>query len=630
MVHFSFSSLVCVALASARQGYLGDIILPPDEFPEDSMIASKHWDYARRSFDTILRNQGYNEESLSSFGSLISRHNITMRDGVNISTLMISPPVLKRHGAIVSRSPYGTPGTNMLSLVFLVLNGYTALLQDQRGTRDSGGVFDLWTQEGTDSTDVAEWIAQQRWSNGDVFYVGASADGMPGNLAVRDGGTRLKGEWLLVTAESGHSFVYPQGAYRQDLMHGYLGMMANNTHGSSKELVLPKVESNEAYDSWWEQITLCHHLSDPSEQPCYFSTIDWPIVDFAGWWDIFQQTLLTHWQGIRTLSNEVVRDQHVLIVGPLGHCSGGYSPLGPDSYHNADGTGLVVAGEIASELFKGNFNSTVRSRIGRVNLFVQASLHDDGNLSSGNYWTSLDDFPNPEPTQFFLSTDGVIADQPPVEAASQQYIYDPSAEDGATPMLGGNNLPGISGIHVCGAAEQQTKSNRTDILIFTSEPLSAEMPVVGKLSAKLYVSSSAKDTDFFVTVEDFAPNTEKSILVRYGMIRMRWRNSDTTTSPALEADQVYPVEIDLWTTAYIFPKGHSVRVSVSSAAYPYYSLNPNTGNALLVPDDEAVAASNTVYFSPDYPSSVSLPVVSASAIPENPDFAPVVASQIVV
>merc|ERR1719162_463652 len=111
---------------------------------------------------------------------------------------------------------------------------------------------------------------------------------------------------------------------------------------------------------------------------------------------------------------------------------------------------------------------------------------------------------------------------------------------------------------------------------------------------------------------------------------MRWRESDVTISPALEADQVYPVELDLWASAYIFPKGHSVRVSVSSAAYPYYSLNPNTGNALYAPDDQPVAATNVIHMSPTYPSSVSLPKVSAVDIPENPNFRPVTPQSIVV
>merc|ERR1712100_49858 len=170
---------------------------------------------------------------------------------------------------------------------------------------------------------------------------------------------------------------------------------------------------------------------------------------------------------------------------------------------------------------------------------------------------------------------------------------------------------------------QMPKANRSDILIFDSEPLSEDMPIAGELSAQLFVSSDAKDTDFFVTVEDLAADKQKSMLVRYGMVRMRWRCGDEVTCPALEAEEVYPIDINLWASAYIFPKGHSVRVTVSSAAYPYYNANPNTG-AALYSGDEAVAATNNIHISTDYPSSVSLPVVSASDIPENKNWGPII------
>merc|ERR1712178_293992 len=99
-------------------------------------------------------------------------------------------------------------------------------------------------------------------------------------------------------------------------------------------------------------------------------------------------------------------------------------------------------------------------------------------------------------------------------------------------------------------------ANRTDTLVFDSEPLSADTPIAGDLSAQLFVGSSAKDTDFFVTVEDLAPNKKKSMLVRYGMARMRWRSGDIATSIPLQPNQVSPVEINLWSSAYILPKGH--------------------------------------------------------------------------
>jgi putative CocE/NonD family hydrolase len=384
------------------------------------------------------------------------------------------------------------------------------------------------------------------------------------------------------------------------------------------------VEAKEAYDDWWRQIELCRNYSNPSGEDCHYNKINWPIVDSIGWWDLFQHTQLTHFKSIRAWSDKSVRDRHVLIAGPLGHCIGGASPLDQPVFAAEEANGLVVAAEVASEIFKGSFNGTTinGSQVSRVNLFVMGSFHNDGLLHSGNYWTSLDEFPEPEPTKFFLGASGSLEKQPPTAAALRKYVYDPSAEEGATPMFGGNNLPGIGAIPVCGSADQMPKANRSDILIFDSEPLSSDTPVVGDFSAQLWVGSSAKDTDFFVTVEDLGPLKQKSMLVRYGMARMRWRDSDVVMSPPLEADQVYPIEIGLWSSAYIFPKGHHVRVTVSSAAYPYYDANPNTGSPLFTPGEQPVAATNAVHIAPEYPSSVSLPIVSAADVPKNPKFVP--------
>merc|ERR1712054_252834 len=102
----------------------------------------------------------------------------------------------------------------------------------------------------------------------------------------------------------------------------------------------------------------------------------------------------------------------------------------------------------------------------------------------------------------------------------------------------------------------------------------------------------------------------------------------------MEAGEVYEIDVDLLHTAYIFPKGHSVRVTISSAAYPYHDANPNTGDLVnksfashewvddLQRPDVAVAAKNTVCLGPLSPSAILLPVVKAEDIPRNPRFGP--------
>lgn len=102
---------------------------------------------------------------------------------------------------------------------------------------------------------------------------------------------------------------------------------------------------------------------------------------------------------------------------------------------------------------------------------------------------------------------------------------------------------------------------------------------------------------------------------------MRWRDSDSVMSAPMLPENVYEIDIDLMTVAYIFAKGHRIRVTVSSAAAPFYNPNFNTGKSEVTDDaQQPVIARNVIHFSPKYHSSVSLPVVSLKDIPPNKHF----------
>merc|ERR1712107_441998 len=105
-----------------------------------------------------------------------------------------------------------------------------------------------------------------------------------------------------------------------------------------------------------------------------------------------------------------------------------------------------------------------------------------------------------------------------------------------------------------------------------------------------------------------------SMSVSHGVKRMRWRQGDEAQAPAMNAGEVYEVTVELDNTAYIFAKGHRIRVSVASAAAPFYNANSNTG---IFEDTAAVSAANTVHLAPEYPSQVWVPVVAIDELPEN-------------
>jgi hypothetical protein len=204
------------------------------------------------------------------------------------------------------------------------------------------------------------------------------------------------------------------------------------------------------------------------------------------------------------------------------------------------------------------------------------------------------------------------------------YDYDPSKP---APMLGGASIPFVSKTPSCGSVEQLARESRSDVLVFDSAKLTEDTPVVGRLQAKLFVSSSRTDTDFVVTLSDLTPGLfgtaykKQTMLVRYGAVRMRWRDSDSNMSAPLTPGKVYAIDVDLATVAYVFPKGHRIRVAISSAAAPFFNPNYNTGESEVAnPRQLPLIARNAVYFSPEHPSSVSLPVVRLEDIPVNHNF----------
>lgn len=132
----------------------------------------------------------------------------------------------------------------------------------------------------------------------------------------------------------------------------------------------------------------------------------------------------------------------------------------------------------------------------------------------GNYWTTLDDFPVPTYTNYYLGSagPGTLGTTAPTATGDVSYLYDPS---NPVPTIGGNNLK----LH-CGPLDQSPVENRTDVIKFETGPLDADLWVTGELQVTLFVSTNATDTDFTAKLTDVYP-TGESRLIQDGIKRMR-------------------------------------------------------------------------------------------------------------
>jgi hypothetical protein len=144
------------------------------------------------------------------------------------------------------------------------------------------------------------------------------------------------------------------------------------------------------------------------------------------------------------------------------------------------------------------------------------------------------------------------------------------------------------------------------VLVFSTPTLEKDLEVIGFVSADIYASSSASDTDFTALLAD----VDKSGYARFltdGIVRARYRNS-TERPEEIVPGQVYKYTIDLWATGNAFKAGHKVRLYISSSNFPRFNRNLNTGEPILGAT-RSVVARQTIYHDSRYSSSLTLPVI---------------------
>ena len=106
---------------------------------------------------------------------------------------------------------------------------------------------------------------------------------------------------------------------------------------------------------------------------------------------------------------------------------------------------------------------------------------------------------------------------------------------------------------------------------------------------------------------DVYPNGYEALVLDEGL-RLRYR--DGFVPEHIQAGKVYPIKVDLWSTALVFNAGHKIAVHVSSSNSPRFEPHSNTWEPVKS-YDEAVKATNTVVL--DGRSKIVLPVTKVYA-----------------
>jgi putative CocE/NonD family hydrolase len=247
-------------------------------------------------------------------------------------------------------------------------------------------------------------------------------------------------------------------------------------------------------------------------------------------------------------------------------------------------------------------------------------------VMGSNKWLEGDVYPLPV-TRFekwYLASNGnantskgdgrLTVEAPPATSQPDRYVYDPgdpyyeeSTEEEKLVRSAEEKKKEREAHH-----EKVTQARR-DILVYVSEPLKEPLTFAGPVSAVLYASSSARDTDWHMTLTE-VDKDGKMFPIPLGRAKLRARFRRSMSKPELlKPGRVYEYTLDLWQTGITVPAGHRLRVEVASASFPLFSRNLNTGGHNEV-ETKFVKAEQTIYHDARHPSHVLLPVIPASEL----------------
>ncbi len=502
---------------------------------------------------------------------------VPMRDGVNLATDVYLPDGDGPWPCVLSRTPYNKLG-NMGTAKRFVKAGFAFVSQDCRGRFKSEGQYNPFQTDHHDGYDTVEWIAEQDWCTGKVGMAGGSAVGITTNLAATQTPPHLVCGYVVVAPASARRHtVYNGGVYRKEMNDGWLASM------KATEAIAETMQNPPASSFWdWREI------------PDFHDRICIPICNVGGWFDIFGQGTIDNFVGLQTCGAGLAAGNQKLIMGPSGH-----GPLGGRlKFPDAGSGGFGVDHQLRwfSRWLKDEQNGIDQEP--PVRYYLMGDTDDPD--APGNEWREATSWPPPsKPTSYLLHSGNRLATTTPESAGSVTYSYDPA---NPVPTVGGANL--IAGGK--GPMDQRKIEERQDYFRFQTDVLEEPLEVVGRVSVDLYVSSDAPDTDFVAKLVDVYPDGYEALLCD-GIIRARYRDG-FDREVMMEPGEIVQVRIDLWSTAVVFNKGHRIALHLSSSNDPRYDPNPNTGHPQRS-DDETRVAKNTIYFGPQHPSRILLPVV---------------------
>lgn len=455
-------------------------------------------------------------------------------------------------------------------------HGYACVRVDIRGSGDSEGVLtdEYLHQELDDGVVIIHWLAQQPWCDGNIGMIGISWGGFNGLQIAYLQPPQLKAVVSVCSTDDRYAddVHYMGGCLLGDNLSWASTMFAYNSLPPDPEIVGEKWRDmwferlqgsglwldtwlqHQHRDDYWRHASICED----------FSRIKIPVMAVSGWADGYSNTVF------RLLEN--LPGPRLGLIGPWSHKYPHLGVPGPaigflqeclrwwDKWLKGKETGIMDEPMLRAWMLESMPPSTYyHQRYGR---WISEPSWPSRGVGMRTY--KLDEYrlveEETEVEDHVLSlqsplSNGLFAGKWCSYSATPDLPHDQREEDGGA-------------------------------LLFTTAPLQKTIEILGAPVLELELSASRPVAMVAVRLSDMRPDN-KVTRVTYGVLNLTHRDSHAEPSP-LEPGRPYRVRVQLNDVAQTFPKGHRMRIAISSSYFPLTwpppastQLKIHTGNSRL-------------------------------------------------
>lgn len=540
---------------------------------------------------------------------------------------------------------------------FMVKRGYAVVAVDTLGTGVSQGGWEmLGDDEQKAYGDAVDWVKQQPWFNGKLGVAGASymaisalftaqrrpddvqaifasvpmGDAQRGTVGT---GGMINGvfmsHWLTLTqVTTQQNFL----AVLQAMNHANLITAATREHNEQIDnYYLPIIEKalngdpEVTYDSpFWR-------TRSPIEN---IDKIKAPTLIFGALNDIFQRDEPLLYEKLK--QNNV--DARLMIYNGdhVGHFVQGFlgvNKLGPMPF-------------LLLQWFDHHLMG-IDSGVEAIPPVTQYVKNNADHLLNG--FSTTTDWPHPEaaPERWYLHGDMSLTQDAPIEEepvntmevapfATIEYgksedgsllIFNVEPNDGTKCSASYHQWTlGIAGVASFNKCYRDNRELEADALNYETALMEEDYYINGPLQADIWISTTAHEAVLSVRVDEVTANGRTVQPLTNGLLLASARRVDESRSRFMNGEMIQPyhyltedavepvvpgevfkMQVEIFPTSAIIRKGHKLRVSIAPS-------NDAQGMLNLPRQELAKDGVTSIHNSPDYPSSIVLPIVPLSAL----------------